>query len=150
MGQRIADILGISCELVSVKAKTGEGVGPVGQELAISGQCRRLAGSGRQSGSCVCQRLARLHGTVTTNDRGFCEDRDYAMTIRVYNTLTRTKELFEPVQPGKVGIYLCGPTVYDKAHIGHMVGPVIFDTIKRDPGALRLPGHVGRQHHGRG
>ena len=33
--------------------------------------------------------------------------------------------------PGKVGIYLCGPTVYDKAHIGHMVGPVIFDCIKR-------------------
>ncbi len=53
------------------------------------------------------------------------------MTIRVYNTLTKTKEPFEPVTPGKVGIYLCGPTVYDKAHIGHMVGPVIFDTIKR-------------------
>jgi cysteinyl-tRNA synthetase len=53
------------------------------------------------------------------------------MTIRVYNTLTKNKELFEPVTPGKVGIYLCGPTVYDKAHIGHMVGPVIFDTIKR-------------------
>ena len=35
------------------------------------------------------------------------------------------------VEPGKVGIYLCGPTVYDKAHIGHMVGPVIFDAIKR-------------------
>ena len=35
------------------------------------------------------------------------------------------------MQPGKVGIYLCGPTVYDKAHIGHMVGPVIFDCIKR-------------------
>ena len=30
-----------------------------------------------------------------------------------------------------MGIYLCGPTVYDKAHIGHMVGPVIFDCIKR-------------------
>ncbi|MCO6457930.1 MAG: cysteine--tRNA ligase [Pirellulaceae bacterium] len=53
------------------------------------------------------------------------------MTIRVYNTLTRAKEPFEPVQPGKVGIYLCGPTVYKEAHIGHMVGPVIFDTIKR-------------------
>ena len=53
------------------------------------------------------------------------------MSIRVYNTLTKTKEPFEPVTPGKVGIYLCGPTVYDKAHIGHMVGPVIFDTIKR-------------------
>jgi len=53
------------------------------------------------------------------------------MTIRVYNTLTKTKEPFEPATPGKVGIYLCGPTVYDKAHIGHMVGPVVFDTIKR-------------------
>ncbi len=53
------------------------------------------------------------------------------MTIRVYNTLTRSKEKFETVRPGKVGIYLCGPTVYDRAHIGHMVGPVIFDTIKR-------------------
>lgn len=53
------------------------------------------------------------------------------MTIRVYNTLSKTKEPFEPVTPGKVGIYLCGPTVYKEAHIGHMVGPVIFDTIKR-------------------
>src|SRR3954469_13288276 len=51
--------------------------------------------------------------------------------IRVYNTLTRNKEPFEPVVPGKVGIYLCGPTVYKESHIGHMVGPVIFDTIKR-------------------
>ncbi len=51
--------------------------------------------------------------------------------IRVYNTLSRTKEPFEPVQPGRVGIYLCGPTVYKPSHIGHMVGPVIFDTIKR-------------------
>lgn len=53
------------------------------------------------------------------------------MALRVYNTLTRTKESFQPVRPGEVGIYLCGPTVYDRAHIGHMVGPVIFDTIKR-------------------
>jgi cysteinyl-tRNA synthetase len=51
--------------------------------------------------------------------------------IRVYNTLSKQKEPFEPVTPGQVGIYLCGPTVYDKAHIGHMVGPVIFDCIKR-------------------
>ena len=53
------------------------------------------------------------------------------MPIRVYNTLTRTKEIFQTISPGKVGIYLCGPTVYKEAHIGHMVGPVIFDTIKR-------------------
>ncbi|MFH1267080.1 MAG: cysteine--tRNA ligase [Planctomycetota bacterium] len=51
--------------------------------------------------------------------------------IRVYSTLSRSKETFEPVTPGRVGIYLCGPTVYKPSHIGHMVGPVIFDTIKR-------------------
>ena len=51
--------------------------------------------------------------------------------LRVYNTLSKSKEAFEPVTPGKVGIYLCGPTVYKPSHIGHMVGPVIFDAIKR-------------------
>src|SRR5687767_9267306 len=53
------------------------------------------------------------------------------MSLRVYNTLTKQKELFEPVRPGKVGMYLCGPTVYKSPHIGHMVGPVIFDAVKR-------------------
>lgn len=54
-----------------------------------------------------------------------------AMTMRLYNTLTRQKELFEPLQPGKVGIYLCGPTVYKPSHLGHAVGPIIFDVLKR-------------------
>ena len=54
-----------------------------------------------------------------------------APNLRVYNTLSREKEPFTTVTPGKVGMYLCGPTVYDKAHMGHMVGPVIFDCIKR-------------------
>ena len=53
------------------------------------------------------------------------------MPLRIYNTLTGQKELFEPVNPGKVGIYLCGPTVYKPPHMGHMVGPIIFDAIKR-------------------
>ncbi|MEK7755793.1 MAG: class I tRNA ligase family protein, partial [Planctomycetota bacterium] len=53
------------------------------------------------------------------------------MGLVVYNTLTRKKEPFEPVTPGKVGIYLCGPTVYKPSHIGHAVGPIIFDAIKR-------------------
>jgi cysteinyl-tRNA synthetase len=53
------------------------------------------------------------------------------MALRVYNTLTRTKEPFQTVRPGHVGMYVCGPTVYKPSHVGHMVGPVIFDTVKR-------------------
>jgi cysteinyl-tRNA synthetase len=53
------------------------------------------------------------------------------MALRVYNTLTRQKEPFETLQPGSVSMYVCGPTVYKPSHVGHMVGPVIFDTVKR-------------------
>jgi cysteinyl-tRNA synthetase len=53
------------------------------------------------------------------------------MPLRVYNTLTKLKEAFETVMPGKVTMYVCGPTVYKPSHLGHMVGPVIFDTVKR-------------------
>jgi cysteinyl-tRNA synthetase len=53
------------------------------------------------------------------------------MAMQVYNTLTRRKEPFETVVPGKVGMYVCGPTVYKPSHLGHAVGPIIFDTIKR-------------------
>ncbi len=57
--------------------------------------------------------------------------RNPAVNLRIYNTLSRKKEPFQTQVPGKVGIYLCGPTVYREAHIGHMVGPVVFDSIKR-------------------
>ncbi|MFO0822198.1 MAG: cysteine--tRNA ligase [Gemmataceae bacterium] len=51
--------------------------------------------------------------------------------LQVYSTLTRKKEPFHK-QPGDaVTMYVCGPTVYKPSHIGHMVGPVIFDTVKR-------------------
>lgn len=53
------------------------------------------------------------------------------MALRVYNTLTREKEAFQTITPNRVTMYLCGPTVYKPAHIGHMVGPCIFDTVKR-------------------
>lgn len=52
-------------------------------------------------------------------------------SIQIYNTLSKSKEPMVPLQPGKVGMYLCGPTVYKPSHIGHMVGPVIFDAVKR-------------------
>ncbi|HXG10351.1 MAG TPA: cysteine--tRNA ligase [Gemmataceae bacterium] len=53
------------------------------------------------------------------------------MALHVYNTLTRRKEEFTPPPPAPIGMYVCGPTVYKPSHIGHMVGPVIFDTVKR-------------------
>ncbi len=53
------------------------------------------------------------------------------MSIRVYNTLTQSKAPLQTVRPGEVGMYVCGPTVYSNSHVGHMVGPVVFDTIKR-------------------
>jgi cysteinyl-tRNA synthetase len=53
------------------------------------------------------------------------------MMLRVYNTLTRQKETFETLSPGKVSMYVCGPTVYAKAHIGHAMSALVFDIIRR-------------------
>ena len=53
------------------------------------------------------------------------------MTLRLYNTLTRQKEVFEPLQPGIVTMYVCGPTVYDKAHVGHAMSALVFDILRR-------------------
>jgi cysteinyl-tRNA synthetase len=54
-----------------------------------------------------------------------------AENFRIYNTLTRQVEDFEPLQPGKVGIYVCGMTVYDHAHVGHARAMVVFDAFVR-------------------
>ncbi|MFN2195677.1 MAG: class I tRNA ligase family protein, partial [Anaerolineales bacterium] len=53
------------------------------------------------------------------------------MALRVYNTLTRQKEMFAPLVPGKVSLYVCGPTVYAKAHIGHAMSALVFDIVRR-------------------
>jgi cysteinyl-tRNA synthetase len=53
------------------------------------------------------------------------------MALRIQNTLTRQKDLFEPVTPGRVNIYVCGPTVYDYPHIGHAKTYVSFDVVVR-------------------
>ena len=53
------------------------------------------------------------------------------MTLRVYNTLTREKSDFEPIEEGKVRMYVCGPTVYDSAHVGHAMSALVFDVIRR-------------------
>jgi len=53
------------------------------------------------------------------------------MSLHVYNSLHRKKELFEPLKPGKVGMYVCGVTVYDYCHVGHARVMVVFDIINR-------------------
>ena len=53
------------------------------------------------------------------------------MPLDLYNTLTRRKERFEPMSPDRVGMYVCGPTVYDTAHIGNARPVVVFDLLFR-------------------
>lgn len=53
------------------------------------------------------------------------------MSLQIYNTLTRKKEPFETLEPHKVKMYVCGPTVYNKAHIGHAMSALVFDIIRR-------------------
>lgn len=51
--------------------------------------------------------------------------------LSLYNSLTRKKELFTPIQPGKIGMYVCGITIYDHCHLGHARSLVCFDVIVR-------------------
>ncbi len=53
------------------------------------------------------------------------------MGLTVYNTLTRSRDAFAPIDPGHVRMYVCGPTVYDRAHIGNARPVVVFDTLYR-------------------
>ncbi|MDD5167099.1 MAG: cysteine--tRNA ligase, partial [Candidatus Omnitrophica bacterium] len=53
------------------------------------------------------------------------------MSIFIYNSLTRKKEIFQPLNPSQVTMYVCGPTVYDQPHIGHARSAYIFDVVRR-------------------
>ncbi len=53
------------------------------------------------------------------------------MTLKIFNTLSHRKEDFETLEPGKVRMYVCGPTVYSKAHVGHAMSALVFDIIRR-------------------
>jgi cysteinyl-tRNA synthetase len=63
------------------------------------------------------------------------------MSIQIYNTLSRTKQPLETVEPGVVRMYVCGVTVYDNAHIGHAMSALVFDVIRR---YLEYRGYVVR------
>ena len=51
--------------------------------------------------------------------------------MKIFNTLTRRKEEFVPLEEGKVKMYVCGPTVYNLIHIGNARPMIIFDTVRR-------------------
>ncbi len=53
------------------------------------------------------------------------------MSMKIYNTLSKTKEEFVPLEPGKVKMYVCGPTVYNYIHIGNARPMIVFDTVRR-------------------
>lgn len=59
--------------------------------------------------------------------------------LSIYNSLTGQKEIFKPIHPGKIGIYVCGITVYDRCHLGHARSMVAFDVIVR---YLRASGYA--------
>src|SRR5512133_2574625 len=52
-------------------------------------------------------------------------------TLTIYNTLSRSKEVFEPLHPRYVGLYVCGPTVYGDPHLGHARAAIVFDVLFR-------------------
>lgn len=57
--------------------------------------------------------------------------------MEIYSTLTRSKETFETMNDNRINLFVCGPTVYDDAHIGHGRTYISFDTIK-DTGNIRV------------
>lgn len=59
------------------------------------------------------------------------ESREGIAYMKIYNTMTRKKEEFVPIRENKVGIYVCGPTVYDYIHIGNARPMIVFDTLRR-------------------
>ena len=63
------------------------------------------------------------------------------MTLTLYNTLTRRKEPFQPIDPKNVRMYVCGPTVYDLAHIGNARPIIVFDVL------FRLLRHIYGEKH---
>ena len=62
--------------------------------------------------------------------------------LKLYNTLTRRKEVFEPLDPKDLRMYVCGPTVYDYAHIGNARPIIVFDVLFRLLRQIYGPGHV--------
>src|SRR5213076_2202031 len=88
------------------------------------------ATSMRSAETSITTRLsfARFHRCATRARGAMSDD---LPAIRLHNTLTRGVEPFVPKEPGKVGIYCCGPTTYDVAHVGHARAAITPDLLVR-------------------
>ncbi len=104
MRENIAEALGIKISQLNIKATTEEGLGFTGRERESPR---------RQFAPC----------TESGNWR--------KSNMKIFNTLTRRKEEFVPLEEGKVRMYVCGPTVYNLIHIGNARPMIIFDTVRR-------------------
>ncbi len=74
------------------------------------------------------------------------------MNITLYNTATRRKEVLDPIDPDNVRMYVCGPTVYDRAHLGNARPVLVFDVLYRllRHDIWRRARHLCAQFHGCG
>jgi len=77
------------------------------------------------------ERFRRLEARIRQLEDRLEGRTDKGENMRIYNTLTGRKEPFTPLVPGRVGMYVCGVTVYDHCHIGHARSAVVFDVIRR-------------------
>src|SRR3954465_11085292 len=75
-------------------------------------------------------------GSLPCDCRGSSATTEQVTPVRLYDSFRREKVPFEPIEPGKVGLYVCGPTPYAAAHIGHAYSAIAFDTIRRSLGFL--------------
>ena len=69
------------------------------------------------------------------------------MPISIYNTKTKKKDVFVPLNPGQVSMYVCGVTVYDDCHLGHARSALTFDMIRRYFRIFWLPGDLRQELH---
>jgi cysteinyl-tRNA synthetase len=79
----------------------------------------------------VEEKFEEMKGIIDELERRISSLEGKGETIRVYNTMTREKEDFVPLVPGKVTMYVCGITAYDVCHLGHARSAIVFDIIKR-------------------
>ena len=143
--RRIAELLAASTSMRRREGQDRRKVGPVGAGArSRSRMARRRAWLGcaciatkstiePQSG--IATRLCRFRSSLIHERIPIAKPCQPATPHphdpRLQHAVARPRSRSSRSQPGKVGIYLCGPTVYKPSHIGHMVGPVIFDAIKR-------------------